>query len=53
MGVILAYLRLSGKHPVSMDLLMQLVHVSNVNSLSFNILICISLDTDLLFFILE
>ena len=40
MGVIFASLRLSGKQPVLMDLFIQLVNISNLNSLSFNI--CIS-----------
>ena len=51
MGVIFASLRLSGKEPVSMDLFVQLVSISNVSSLSFNIWIGISPLTDLLFLI--
>ena len=46
MGVLFASLRLTGKHPGSMDLFIQLVNISNVNSLPFNIWIGISPATD-------
>ena len=47
MEVIFVSLRLSGKEPVLIDLLMQLVNISNVNSRSLNIWIGMSPPADL------